>query len=152
MSWRYLTLLFIRNLKWILSYRLCQTNLNMYTWIITSITLINLIYKKWAGDRVKNFIPYVDGILLIGNNVSILSSFKEWFSSRFYLKNMGDAAHIHGIKLLLDSKKGILGLSQATYFDTLFVRFSIKNSKKVFLPFKQGLIYQRICHPKWLMR
>lgn len=47
-------------------------------------------------------ILYVDDILLIGNNVSMLSSVKEWLSSRFDMKDLNEVAHILGIKLMRD--------------------------------------------------
>ena len=45
-------------------------------------------------------ILYVDDILLIGNDVGTLSSFKVWLSNRFDMKDIGEAGHILGIKFL----------------------------------------------------
>ena len=57
-----------------------------------------------------------------------------WLSSHFDMKDLGEAAHILGIKLMRDSKQRILVLSQALYIDTILERFSMQNSKKGFLP------------------
>ena len=42
---------------------------------------------------------YVDDILLIGNDVRVMSSVKVWLSSQFDMKDLGKANFILGIKL-----------------------------------------------------
>ena len=42
---------------------------------------------------------YVDDILLIGNDVRVMSSIKAWLSSQFDMKDLGEANFILGIKL-----------------------------------------------------
>ena len=43
---------------------------------------------------------YVDDILLIENDVGTLSSVKVWLSTQFDMKDLGEASHILGIKLM----------------------------------------------------
>ena len=69
------------------------------------------MYKKCDGSVVVFLELYVDDILLIGNDVGVLSSFKVWLSSQFDMKDLGEASHILRIKLLLDRKQRMLGLS-----------------------------------------
>ena len=83
------------------------------------------VYKKFDGSVVVFLVLYVDDILLIGNDVGILSSVKVWLSSQFDMKDLGEACHILGIKLLWDRKQIMLGLSQATYIDQILARFSL---------------------------
>ena len=54
------------------------------------------------------------------------------------MKDLGEASHILGIKLLRDCQKRMLGLSQASYIDEILARFSIQDSKKGFVPFRVG--------------
>ena len=54
---------------------------------------------------------YVDDIVLIGNDVETLSSVKVWLSTQFDMKDLGEASHILGIKLMRDCQKRMLGLS-----------------------------------------
>ena len=75
------------------------------------------VYKKCDGSVVVFLVLYVDDILLIGNDVRVLSSVKVWLSSQFDMKDLGESSHILGIKLLWDRKQRMLGLSQATYID-----------------------------------
>ncbi|KAH0711175.1 hypothetical protein KY284_012602 [Solanum tuberosum] len=65
--------------------------------------------------------------------------FKEWLSSLFDMKDLGEVAHFLGIKLMQERKQRILGLSQALYIDTILARFNMANSKKGFLPFRHGI-------------
>ena len=60
---------------------------------------------------------YVDDILLIGNDVGVMSSVKVWLSSQFDMKDLGEAKFILGIKLWRDRKNRMLDLSQVGYID-----------------------------------
>ena len=82
---------------------------------------------------------YVDEILLIGNNVEVMSSVKIWLSSQFDMKDLDEANFILGIKLWRDHMNRMLGLSQAEYIDKVLERFSMQNSKKGLLPFRHGV-------------
>ena len=54
---------------------------------------------------------YVDDILLIGNEVSVLQSIKIWLSNNFSMKDLREATYILGIKIYRDRFKRLLGLS-----------------------------------------
>ena len=94
------------------------------------------MYRKCSGNVVVFLILYVDDILLIGNDVGTLSSVKVWLSAQFDMKDLGEASHVLGIRLLRDRQKRMLGLSQASYIDQILARFSMQNFKKKFVPFK----------------
>ena len=52
-------------------------------------------------------------ILIMGSNTEMLKSVKEWISSKFSMKDLGDASYILGVKIYRDRSKRMLGLSQA---------------------------------------
>ena len=54
------------------------------------------------------------------------------------MKDLGEASHILGIKLLRDRQKRMLGLSQASYIDEILARYNMQDSKKGFVPFRVG--------------
>ena len=83
---------------------------------------------------------YVDDILLIGNDVGVMSSVKFWLSSQFDMKDLREANFILGIKLWRDRKNKMLGLSQSGYIDKVLEQFSMQNSKKGLLPFRHGVL------------
>ena len=106
------------------------------------------VYKKCDGSVVVFLVLYVDVILLIGNDVGVLSLVKVWLSSQFDMKYLGEASHILRSKILWDRKQRMLGLSQATYIDHILVCFSMQDSKKGFLPFRHGITLSKDQCPK----
>ena len=93
---------------------------------------------------------YVDDILLIGNDVGVMSSVKVWLSSQFDIKDIGEANFILGIKLWKDCKNKMLGLSQTRYIDKVLEQFNMQNSKKWLLPFRHGVPLSDDQRPKTL--
>ena len=57
------------------------------------------MYKKLEGKVVAFLILYMDDILLIGNDVGMLSIVKVWLANTFDMKDLGEASYILGIKL-----------------------------------------------------
>ena len=58
------------------------------------------VYKRCNGHMLVFLVLYVDNILLMENDVGTLSSVKVWLSSQFDIKDLGEASHILGIKLM----------------------------------------------------
>ena len=102
------------------------------------------VYKRSSKNVIVFLVLYIDDILLIGNDVGTLSSVKVWLSKQFDMKDLGEASHIIEIKLLRDRQKRMLGLSQATYIDQIFAKFSMEGSKKGFVLFRVEYLYQVI--------
>ena len=101
------------------------------------------VYKKSQGKVVAFLVLYVDDILLIRNDVGMLSTAKVWLANTFDMKDLKEASYILGMKLFLDRKRRIMGLSQAAYIEKVLSRFSLDNSKKGLLPFKHGLEFSK---------
>src|SRR5215216_6424715 len=97
------------------------------------------LYKKLSGRSVVFLILYVDDILLIRNDVSMLNSVKESLNGKFSMKDLGEAVYILGIKIYRDRSRRLLGLSQSTYIDEVLKRFNMSEAKKGFLPLSHGI-------------
>lgn len=106
------------------------------------------VYKKVSGSAVVFLVLYVDDILLIGNDISVLQSVKIWLSKTFSMKDLGEATYILGIRIYRDRSKRLLGLSQSTYIDRVLKRFSMSESKKGYLPIRHGIHLSKSMCPR----
>jgi hypothetical protein len=97
------------------------------------------IYKKISGSSVAFLVLYVDVILLIGNDVEMLNSVKEYLNSTFSMKYLGEAAYVLGIRIYRDKSRRLLALSHITYLDKVLKWFIMEPSKKGFLPVNKGV-------------
>ncbi|GJU74466.1 retrotransposon protein, putative, ty1-copia subclass [Tanacetum coccineum] len=66
------------------------------------------VYLKASGSYVAILILYVDDILLMGNNISMLQDVKSYLGRSFAMKDLGDAAYILGIKIYRDRSKRLI--------------------------------------------
>ena len=57
------------------------------------------MYKKINGSVAIFLILYIDDILLIENDISMLQSVKNWLSQKFFMKDLGEVSYILGINL-----------------------------------------------------
>ena len=64
------------------------------------------VYKKTSESAIIFLILYVDNILLIENDIPMLQSIKIWPSQKFFMKDLGEASYIIGIKIYRDDQKG----------------------------------------------
>ena len=60
------------------------------------------MYKKTSASVVVFLVLYVDGIFMIGNDVSVLQFFKIWLSNNFSMKDLVEETYILGIKIHRD--------------------------------------------------
>ncbi|KAK1629797.1 hypothetical protein QYE76_004112 [Lolium multiflorum] len=105
------------------------------------------IYKKVSGSSVAFLILYVDDILLIGNDIELLSSVKGYLNNSFSMKDLGEASYILGIKIYRDRSRRLIGLSQSTYLDKILKKFRMDESKKGFLPMLPGKVLSKTQGP-----
>ncbi|KAK1618809.1 hypothetical protein QYE76_024326, partial [Lolium multiflorum] len=99
------------------------------------------IYKKVSGSSVAFLILYVDDILLIGNDIELLSSVKGYLNNSFSMKDLGEASYILGIKIYRDRSRRLIGL------DKILKKFRMDESKKGFLPMLPGKVLSKTQGP-----
>jgi len=104
------------------------------------------VYKKI--NEVVFQILYVDNILLIENDITLLLSVKIWLSKSFSMKNIREVAYILGIKIYIDWSRRLLGLSQSRFIDKMLKQFSLKESKRGYLSISHGLHHSKDMDPK----
>ncbi|KAJ9536811.1 hypothetical protein OSB04_un000035 [Centaurea solstitialis] len=101
------------------------------------------VYTKFSGSIVTFLVLYVDDILLVGNNVPTLQSVKSWLSKCFQMKDLGEAAYIHGIKIYRNRSRRLIGLTQSTYIDKILKKLRMDESKKGFIPMQHGIVLSK---------
>ena len=92
------------------------------------------IYKKVSGSSAAFLILYVDGILMIGNDIEFLDSIKGYLNKNFSMKDLGEATYILSIKIYRDRSRRLIRLSMITYLGNILKEFKMDQSKKAFLP------------------
>ena len=69
----------------------------------------NCVYAKFKNGKYIFLILYVDDILLASSDVSLLLETKKFLSSKFDMKDLGEASFVLGIEVHRDRTKGVLG-------------------------------------------
>jgi hypothetical protein len=57
------------------------------------------VYKKVSGSAVMFLVLYLDNILLIRDDISIMEAIKSSLRKSFSMKDLGEATYILGIKI-----------------------------------------------------
>ena len=83
----------------------------------------NCVYAKFKNGKFIFLVLFVDDILHASSDVSLLLETKKFLSSKFDIKDLGEASFVLGIEIHRDRSKGVLGLSQKTYIEKV-----LKNS------------------------
>jgi len=85
----------------------------------------NCVYAKFKNGKYIFLILYVDDILLASSDVSLLLETKKFLSSKFDMKDLGEASFVLGIEIHQDRVKGVLRLSQKTYIEKVLKKFNM---------------------------
>ncbi|GJX68832.1 retrotransposon protein, putative, ty1-copia subclass [Tanacetum coccineum] len=97
------------------------------------------VYMKASGSYLTFLILYVDDILIMGNNISMLQDVKSYLRRCFAMKYLGEAAYILGIKIYRDKSKRLIGLCQSAYIEKILKRFYMENSEHGSIPMQEKL-------------
>ncbi|WVZ57975.1 LOW QUALITY PROTEIN: hypothetical protein U9M48_008298 [Paspalum notatum var. saurae] len=80
-------------------------------------------------ENIENNLLYVDDILLASSDINLLLETKNFLSSNFDTKDIGEASYVLGIEIHRDRKKRVLGLSQKAYNENILKRYSMHKCK-----------------------
>ena len=101
------------------------------------------VYKYIKETKVVFLVLYVADILLIENDIGLLSDVKKWLVEKFQMKDLGQASYVLGIQIIRDRKNRLLAPSQESHIDKVLARFSMQNSKKGQLPTQHGIVLSK---------
>jgi hypothetical protein len=68
------------------------------------------VYKKVSGSAVVFPVLYVDDILLIKNDISMMEVVKSSLRKNFSMKDLGEVTYILDIKIYRDKSNRLIGL------------------------------------------
>ncbi len=77
---------------------------------------------------------YVDDLLIAGSNKAKISLIKKELTSRFEMKDLGQAKVMLGIEICRDRMNRQLFISQSEYTFSILARFGMENSRSVATP------------------
>jgi hypothetical protein len=98
----------------------------------------NCVYSKFKNGRFIFLILYVDDILLASSDISLLLETKKFLSSKFDMKDLGEASFVLGIEIHRDREKGVLGLSQKTYIEKILKKYNMHKCSASPAPIVKG--------------
>ena len=98
----------------------------------------NCIYAKFKNMNFIFLVLYMDDILLASSDVSLLLEIKKFLSSKFDMKDLGEASFVLGIEIHRDRNKGVLGLSQKACIEKILKKFSMHKSSPSPAPIVKG--------------
>ena len=108
------------------------------------------VYTKIVRDACIIFFLYVDDMLILRTNIEVIKSTKRMLSNNFYMKNLGVADVILGIKITRTPDR--ISPSQSHYMEKMIERFKdlgIKENTNPFLPHIHLRKIQELEYASW---
>jgi hypothetical protein len=98
----------------------------------------NCIYAKFRGSKYIFLVLYVDDILLASNDKNMVLETKRFLTSKFEMKDLGEASYVLGIEIYRDRHNGILGLSQKAYIEKILQKYNMSKCSASPAPIVKG--------------
>lgn len=77
---------------------------------------------------------YVDDILIVSSDGALTNRLKSVLSSKFKMKDIGEASSILGINIVRDRKHGVITIDQSQYIKKVLERFGMHDSNPAASP------------------
>jgi hypothetical protein len=98
----------------------------------------NCVYANYKNGKFIFLILYVDDILLASSDVRLLQETKQFLSSKFDMKDLGEASYVLGIEIHRDRRNGVLGLPQKAYLEKVLKKYNMHASRATPAPIVKG--------------
>jgi hypothetical protein len=95
--------------------------------------------KKFPDGKFIILLLYVDDMMIVGQDATMINNLKDDLSKFFDMKDLGPAQQILGMKIVRDRKARKLFLSQEEYVERVIKRFNMENAKPVGTPLANHL-------------
>ena len=87
----------------------------------------------WENDECVIICLYVDDMLIFGTNMNVVIKTKNFLTSKFDMKDMGEVKVILGVKIIWNGNNILL--SQEHYIEKLLKKFGHFDDKSVQTPY-----------------
>ena len=102
------------------------------------------MYIKIRKNKIVIMAVYVDDIIPVSNDLSLLSDEKEAICKEFDMVDNGEVSYILGMSIKRDREKRILSISQPNYIKSVLTSFGMSDCKSVATPLESGVRYDKL--------
>ena len=92
------------------------------------------VYTYSEGGDIIILTLYVDDVLLLGKDLTVLRRIKQKLMSRFSMTDMGDVSLVLGMGVTRDREKGTVTITQENYTKSLLERYGMANCNPAYTP------------------
>ncbi|KAL2635925.1 hypothetical protein R1flu_007404 [Riccia fluitans] len=97
------------------------------------------VYIRKGTHSILIVLLYVDDMLIVGNNMHLITQLKGQLGNLFKMKDLGAVQSFLAIKVDIDMGRRTIRLSQSSYVQTLLERIQMSNCKPCSLPIDPNL-------------
>ena len=95
---------------------------------------------RQGGNQTKIIlILYVDDLLLMGNNLSMINRIKKKLGKAYHMKDLGATQSYLGIRITRDRAHRCIWIDQEAYIDSAITRFHLMNANDTKTPLPTGI-------------
>jgi hypothetical protein len=100
------------------------------------------VYYRYGGGEGVILCSYVDDILISGNNVNVIKKVKDFLSSKFQMKGLGETDVTLNIKLFREENGGVT-LVQSHYVEKVLSHFGYSGCKLDPAPYDLSVLLKK---------
>jgi hypothetical protein len=94
----------------------------------------HFLYVKQTGDYLLIVIIYVDDLIILASNVSILKWLKSRLEDEFEMSDLGELHYCLGVEFERDRANRTITMSQSKYIEEVLKRFNMEECKPIGTP------------------
>jgi hypothetical protein len=98
----------------------------------------HFLYVKQMGEYLLIVIIYVDDLIILTSNVSILKWLKSRLEDEFEMSELGKLHYCLGVEFERDRANHTITMSQSKYMEEVLKRFNMEESLLHIVPFCEG--------------
>ena len=104
---------------------------------------IKIFNDETKGEQFVIHVIYVDDIINMSNNLTVLENEKGLLSDKFEMVDNGELHYVLGMMVKRNRQTQTLSLSQPSYLETVLEKFGMSDCKPVSTPMDLGTHFQK---------